>query len=383
MLFDPMTRESIKTMSAGSVPDDKKNGAVLFYNQISGQMEIYVPWNEAYYTLGGNQITENGEVGTGELTGMTSGVAFVETLKTGLASLGAVITEGVDGFKNLVIDTITTKKVKMEKMEMVDQETGEVYCMWLANGEWQKIKGDCELSTTAVAQIGEESSPTTAVEVNQQELIEETIEQAANEAASTAAQQAVVKITTSTTEKIQNTVTQTVQQEVQQQLQAAAEAEALAKILNIVSVPLISDINVGFGTSLESVGLPEAVSATLSNDSTQDLTITWDGGNPTYDSNTANTYIFSGALTLPENVTNTNNITASVNVIVAENKPTAGDLIESAASALTLPIWNYVKDFYGNMFNTVVTLDLFIKAKAELINPINEILKLTGRLFNK
>ncbi|MDX9918285.1 MAG: bacterial Ig-like domain-containing protein, partial [Gudongella sp.] len=87
---------------------------------------------------------------------------------------------------------------------------------------------------------------------------------------------------------------------------------------NIKSVGTIVDINVANGTELESVGLPTTIEVTLDDNSTQNLEISWDGGNPTYNKETPGEYVFTGTLTLPANVTNTSNLAATVKVRVAE-----------------------------------------------------------------
>jgi uncharacterized membrane protein YgcG len=55
-----------------------------------------------------------------------------------LDTLGMGLREGVASLRELVVG-----KVRMDKMEMVDQDTGEVYCTWIANGVWVKVKGEC------------------------------------------------------------------------------------------------------------------------------------------------------------------------------------------------------------------------------------------------
>ncbi|MFA4917509.1 MAG: Ig-like domain-containing protein, partial [Syntrophales bacterium] len=83
-------------------------------------------------------------------------------------------------------------------------------------------------------------------------------------------------------------------------------------------VDSISDISVANGTALETAGLPTIVDVILSDATTSSLEVAWDDGLPVYDGNTANTYLFTGTLTLSEGITNPDNLTASVNVIVAE-----------------------------------------------------------------
>ncbi len=38
----------------------------------------------------------------------------------------------------------------ISKMQMTDSATGDVWCFWIANGEWQKTKGECKSADTAV-----------------------------------------------------------------------------------------------------------------------------------------------------------------------------------------------------------------------------------------
>lgn len=86
---------------------------------------------------------------------------------------------------------------------------------------------------------------------------------------------------------------------------------------NIVSVAQISDINVANGTLFANINLPTTVQVTLDDSSTANLDVSWNQGS--YDGNTAGTYALTGDIILPVDgsITNTSNLTASVNVIVA------------------------------------------------------------------
>ena len=57
--------------------------------------------------------------------------ALVETMIQNLTAKTAQITEAVIG------------RARINKLEMVDQSTGKVYCTWIADGEWQKEEGEC------------------------------------------------------------------------------------------------------------------------------------------------------------------------------------------------------------------------------------------------
>src|SRR3989344_3753768 len=91
---------------------------------------------------------------------------------------------------------------------------------------------------------------------------------------------------------------------------------AFAQVSDISSVDAIGDISVANGTPLEGAGLPTTANVPLDPGGSSSLAVTWDGGTPVYDGNTADTYLFIGNLTLPEGVTNTLSLTAQVNVIV-------------------------------------------------------------------
>ncbi len=92
---------------------------------------------------------------------------------------------------------------------------------------------------------------------------------------------------------------------------------------SIKSVNLIPNINAAIGTAINNVGLPKTVTITLSNGTTAVVNVTWDGGSPAYNGNTANSYVFTGMLTLPAGVTNPNNLKASAKVNVGKTKPAA------------------------------------------------------------
>ena len=140
------------------------------------------------------------------------------------------------------------------------------------------------------------------------------------------------------------------------------------RALNIASVAPISDINVDYGTDIAAANLPSTVTATMSDNTTQSISVTWDGGTPAYDGNTADTYVFSGTLTLPSNTTNTNNLKASVNVTVAvqsapsetpasdllqTTSPSMGDILQQAASSLLNGVNNFF-NFISSPFKKIL-----------------------------
>jgi len=69
---------------------------------------------------------------------MADGGGLFAWLANGLNSLGLALKNGAASLKE-----VTAGKVRMDKMEMVDQDTGEIYCTWIASGQWVKAKGEC------------------------------------------------------------------------------------------------------------------------------------------------------------------------------------------------------------------------------------------------
>ena len=59
------------------------------------------------------------------------------------ALIGIAIENGIVKIKELVVDRFTTKTARVEKIEMVDAVTGDIYCTWIERGEMKKVKAEC------------------------------------------------------------------------------------------------------------------------------------------------------------------------------------------------------------------------------------------------
>ncbi|MEY8415632.1 Ig-like domain-containing protein [Tissierella praeacuta] len=95
--------------------------------------------------------------------------------------------------------------------------------------------------------------------------------------------------------------------------------ESTKPLPNIVSVATFDNIQVDFGTLIDDIVLPSTVAATLDNDTVVDLVVTWDTSS--YDAEVTAIYTFGGTLELVEGITNTNNVMASIKVVVGEAPP--------------------------------------------------------------
>lgn len=54
-----------------------------------------------------------------------------------------VIERGVLKVASIITETLTTKKLSAEELELKDEATGEIYCVKIINGDWNKVPGAC------------------------------------------------------------------------------------------------------------------------------------------------------------------------------------------------------------------------------------------------
>lgn len=87
-------------------------------------------------------------------------------------------------------------------------------------------------------------------------------------------------------------------------------------VLRITNIGSIPQVNVAYGTTLSAITFPSTVTVTLSNSTTTTSAVTWDSGTPSYNENVAGTYVFKGTVALDENVSNSSNLKANLNVVI-------------------------------------------------------------------
>ncbi|MFU1797902.1 Ig-like domain-containing protein [Paenibacillus azoreducens] len=97
----------------------------------------------------------------------------------------------------------------------------------------------------------------------------------------------------------------------------------------VSSVESLGDIEVAYGTERSELPFSPTVQVTLSDQTNRNLSVTWDEGSPLYNGNTAGEYTFTG--TLSQDVSNPQNLTAEVKVIV-HPKPAEPLVVESVES---------------------------------------------------
>ncbi|RXZ83186.1 hypothetical protein EBB07_07620 [Paenibacillaceae bacterium] len=100
-------------------------------------------------------------------------------------------------------------------------------------------------------------------------------------------------------------------------LQAEITIEVLPKVITSVEIKAVQELGsktVDYGTAFDKLGLPAKVDATLENNETVSLSVTWNSAE--YNSNAAGTYTLNGALTLVEGVANTQGLKAKISITV-------------------------------------------------------------------
>lgn len=106
----------------------------------------------------------------------------------------------------------------------------------------------------------------------------------------------------------------------------------------VTAVGKLSDVTVKEGTSFNELKLPENVEITYGDDQKTNVPVTWEQGE--YKSQEG-TYTLYGTLTLPENIVNSDDLKASVNVIVTkdseETDKTANDVLSDIVENQKVP----------------------------------------------
>ena len=106
---------------------------------VCGRISMFI--NTSWFN---GQLNNVGLIGPDQQSQTTILSAFAETVKAALAEMGLIMQNGVASLREVIAGKVTTQTAKMDKMEMVDNATGELYCTWIENGEWKKVKGSCE-----------------------------------------------------------------------------------------------------------------------------------------------------------------------------------------------------------------------------------------------
>ncbi|MBI2405431.1 hypothetical protein HYV21_00035 [Candidatus Microgenomates bacterium] len=72
----------------------------------------------------------------------------------------AKLQAGLIQVKELIAERITSKIVRAEQLELVDHTTKEIYCLTVDNGEFKKVKGECDKGDQLTSEPVSPASPT-------------------------------------------------------------------------------------------------------------------------------------------------------------------------------------------------------------------------------
>jgi hypothetical protein len=89
-------------------------------------------------------LSATGAIGNASSTSeLASGGGVGQWLAKSLETLGLGLQNGVASLRELVVGKIFSDEITVKRVKMVDEITGDIYCTWIANGEWMKVKGEC------------------------------------------------------------------------------------------------------------------------------------------------------------------------------------------------------------------------------------------------
>ncbi len=169
---DPISGEKIKTgdIVLGMINEEYEDDALH---------GIWVKWESVKKQLlaeARGELSSAGSYGTGTISEVDT-TPFLTKITNSLVSLGISFVDGVVHIKDLAVERSTTDIARIKKIEMIDQDTGEIYCTWIRNGEWVKVNGECSSISATVAA----SKPAEQMEGSVQQAVaqvQEAVEQA-------------------------------------------------------------------------------------------------------------------------------------------------------------------------------------------------------------
>ncbi len=110
--------------------------------QDSSMHGIWVKWSSVKKDLIEELKANMAGFDGGDVSGV-SGVSLAQKF----LEFGISLKDGITHIAQLAVDKFYAKTARIEKLEFVDQATGEVYCTWIENGVDHKEKGECPSDT--------------------------------------------------------------------------------------------------------------------------------------------------------------------------------------------------------------------------------------------
>ncbi len=145
---DALTGEKMKVgdFVIGMIDRSLENGQDGEDSSLHG---IWIKWDSVKAQLieeikaSGGLSMEGGFASTAGLNA-TNSVSLVEKITTAIANLGIQIKDGIVIITKLATETLFAKTARIQRLEMVDKATGDIWCTWVENGDWHKEQGSCD-----------------------------------------------------------------------------------------------------------------------------------------------------------------------------------------------------------------------------------------------
>lgn len=117
--------------------------------------------------------------------------------------------------------------------------------------------------------------------------------------------------------------------------------------VNVVEIESLEEIDVDYGTGFDEINLPDFITVKLSNEMNVNFPVKWDAGD--YNGNQEGTYAINGTLELPEGIVNTENLAATVQVVVGApitNKESLQEIYNYALTLNTEGVIDSAKEYF-------------------------------------
>jgi len=203
---------------------------------------IWVKWDSVKAQLlaeARGELSKTGTWGEGAISDVQTETLLDRVTNT-LFTLGISVKDQVVSIANLATEKFSANNAKIkiadiEKLQMVDQKTGETYCSWISDGQWQKVKGDCataDVNSAAIITDTQAIISQTAQAVEQAKDAAEKAQEAANNALETS-QQAQQAVSENVKEAVQQAATQAINKKVENQIEEKVQQEVQSQISEI------------------------------------------------------------------------------------------------------------------------------------------------------
>ena len=347
-LIDPLSGKPIQN-------NDLVVGMINKKYSDNGLHGVWVKWSliedQLIKELQEMNLSSTGTTGSGLVEGVDQ-TSLSEQVKNSLSGAGIALQNGVAYLKQLTADTFVAKTTKIQRLEIIDRATGDIYCTWIENGLRQKTKGECKdvapITTTIATQPA--VSPENPVSEMPTQVVPE---QTQPEALQVDANQIKKEVT----QELKNELTQTITNEVQTQVEQKASDAVQAQ----------QESQQNENNQPQSENVSPQTPATDSNE-TQPQALKTDSLQPIEN---AGADLMKGVMNL------FNGIFSKTTSAINNSTSVISDSVNQVSSKSSSSLLNGAKQLKGGLGASSTTIDSFAdNLTAGLIGPLHNLLKL-------